>query len=124
MTRYILFADGGKKDGTTYGTCKLFTEEMDLVFHKQFIFGFGTSNSAEYLTLISALNHCLNTGITENIIVYMDSRLVVGQVMWGWKCNFEHLKTLRAIVVALKNKFTNFEMVAVTRKIIVSQLGH
>jgi len=110
-------------DSTTYGSCKIYNPDLELIVHKSFVFGVGTSNSAEYLTLLSPLNLALELGI-KSISILMDSRLVVGQLCWGWRCNYEHLRVIRDKVLEVRNKFTNFEMNAVTRKIIVAHLGH
>lgn len=120
---YTAYADGGKKDGATYGSCKIYNPDGSLLVHRQFYFGFGTSNMAEYLTLNKTLALARYLKI-QDIKIFMDSQLVVGQLMWGWNCNYKHLQVLRDLCKVQMEKFTNFELVAVTRKILVKELGH
>lgn len=122
----ILIADGGKKQDISYGSYKVYDAEGNLLFHKQLVHGFGTSNSAEYLTLLSALTFILaewkDTEITLHIM--MDSQLVVNQVNMNWVCNKEHLRTFRDRILNLIPCFQSFTIRYTPREFIVSHLGH
>lgn len=59
--------------------------------------GVRTNNEAEYLAVLHALTTAADQGATE-AHVRSDSRVVVGQLEWGWKCNYEHLRLLQAAV--------------------------
>ena len=62
-----------------------------------------TNNDAEYISLISALEKSIELGI-NNVIIYMDSKLVVNQVNNKWKINFAHLQELKNKVDTFKDK--------------------
>jgi ribonuclease HI len=54
-----------------------------------------TNNYAEYCGLGFALRWLQGQKYTDSIFVYLDSKLVVHQVLKEWKCNPEHLQKLR-----------------------------
>lgn len=60
-----------------------------------------TNNVSEYTSLIKALNFSIDLGL-DNIIVFMDSKLVVNQVNGDWKINYDHLRRLKILVDILK----------------------
>ena len=60
-----------------------------------------TNNVSEYTSLIKALNFSIDLGLKE-IIIFMDSKLVVNQVNGNWKINYDHLRRLKILVDILK----------------------
>lgn len=73
-----------------------------------------TNNEAEYRALIVALEESMSMGLDE-IIIYMDSNLVVNQVCDKWKINFPHLQKLKNQVDDYRNKI-KFEVKHVRRE--------
>ena len=63
-----------------------------------------TNNEAEYEAVLRALTLGLELGATH-AHVYSDSRTVVGQVAWGWACNYPHLRALRAKIFRLVRRY-------------------
>jgi len=55
-----------------------------------------TNNEMEYVAVIEAIKFLRDKNINKkDCIIYTDSRLVYGQVIAGWKVNYEHLRVLR-----------------------------
>lgn len=67
--------------------------------------GHKTSNQAEYLALIAALEHALELERQGRWRFFLDSRLVVKQVNGKWKCKAHGLRRLRARVMELLDRF-------------------
>jgi len=64
-----------------------------------------TNNEVEYLAVITALEWLLeNNTLNENCVIYTDSKIVYGQLVLGWKINFEHLLKLNSDVRNMCNK--------------------
>lgn len=80
------------------------TQYMSLskeIFGSKTKYIYPTNNEAEYLSLIAAIEKSIENDILE-IVVYMDSKLVVNQVNGLWKINFPHLQELKNKVDKLK----------------------
>lgn len=82
-----------------------------------------TSNEAEYDTLLSLLNYLVENNIRD-VQIFSDSKLVVNQVNGGWKVMAENLKQRRKRAVELINQLNSVRLSWVSRKVIVSILGH
>lgn len=63
-----------------------------------------TNNVAEYKSLIRALEE--NSNFKDTPRIFMDSKLVVNQVLGLWKINYPHLQELRDDVIKMENKFS------------------
>ena len=120
---HLLIADGGNRADITYGSFKIFTDTGELIKHKQIVFGYGTSNLAEYLAVIAALHAALELEI-KNVVIMTDSNLVKEQIYGNNACNYAHLKIARDRARKLLKEFDSWEIVKVKRNIIVAQLGH
>jgi ribonuclease HI len=120
---YLIISDGGHRSGITYGSFKIFNEDGDVVAHKQMVFGVGTSNLAEYLTLINSLKYAIVQGMNE-VVVMVDSALVLHQVAGDWSTNDEHLIFARDKVRDLINNFDYCRIKKVTRNTVKHHLGH
>lgn len=120
---YTVFADGGKRKGVTYGSFKIFSSKGKQVAHKQLVFGEGTSNFAEFLSILAAMQFCLNNDL-KSITILSDSRLAVMQIRDEWQSNYPHLKRIRNKVWKVRDKFDYFNIKHVKRNLIVSMLGH
>ncbi|MDQ3619475.1 MAG: ribonuclease HI family protein [Actinomycetota bacterium] len=66
--------------------------------------GATTNNVAEYRALVAGLELALERGIRE-VDVYLDSKLVVSQVLGEWKIKDERLRALAAKAQILMGKF-------------------
>lgn len=120
---YTVITDGGKRKDITYGSFKIFNEEGLELIHKQIVFGYGTSNLAEYLIMIEAIKFSLQNDIKE-LIILTDSRLVLMQTTGEWQCNYDHLRTARNKLRRLLRQLDKWEIKKVTRNIVASHLGH
>lgn len=120
---FIIICDGGNRNDITYGSFKIFSDSGELIVHKQMVFGYGTSNLAEYLALISALEEAIKRNM-KDIIVLTDSKLMQEQIMGDWACNYKHLKVARNKARKLLRQFDSWKIVKVIRNIVVAQLGH
>lgn len=66
--------------------------------------GATTNNVAEYRALVAGLELAVERGIRE-VDVYLDSKLVVSQVLGEWKIKDERLRALAAKAQILMGKF-------------------
>lgn len=76
---------------------------------------YGTNNDAEYIGLIRALEHAIETGINE-LEIFMDSMLVVQQVNGKWKINYDHLLKHNNRVKELRKQVVNVSVNHVRRE--------
>ncbi len=120
---YTIISDGGNRKDITYGSYKIFDEEGTEIVHKQLVFGFGTSNLAEYMAMIKAVEHAQKLNI-KDIVILTDSKLVQKQIYGEWRCNYSYLKEARNLLRKLLRGFDSWKINKVTRNIVVSQLGH
>jgi ribonuclease HI len=123
MKWYLLICDGGRRGGITYGSFIIYDDDGKEIEHRQFVIGPGTSNQAEYVSLIVALKWCLNNDV-KNIVVMMDSLLVVNQLLDNWECKNTELRRLLKRVKKLQRKFEKFHIKHIYRKYVVQKLGH
>jgi len=119
----IIITDGGKRDGVTYGSYKLLTDEGEEVAHRQIVHAANTSNEAEYLTLISAIKKAKGLS-NKNLTIILDSELVAFQVEGQFNCYAENLRPLRDIVRNLLKEFDRYDFLLVKRNFIKQKLGH
>ena len=78
--------------------------------------GEATNNVAEYVALISGLEMALDRGVTD-IDIYMDSELVVSQLLGKWKIKKDTLRPLAVKARALMNRFESFTLSHVRREL-------
>ncbi len=97
MANYLIVCDGGARGnpGPSASAFVVFKDNKK-IFSAGFYWGQKTNNQAEYLSLLMALNWLLeqNFELTDKIIVRMDSKLVVNQVLGSYKIKAQHLKPL------------------------------
>ncbi len=120
---HTIITDGGNRSDITYGSYKIFDDEGTQIVHKQVVFGFGTSNLAEYLAMIRAVDHAQKLDI-KDVVILTDSKLVQMQVAGEWRCNYPHLKEARNVLRKMLIGFDSWKINKISRNIIVSQLGH
>lgn len=118
-----IISDGGHKDYIPYGSYKIMDDYGNLIAYRYIVFGYGTSNLAEYLSMISAVRRAKELGCT-NIVILTDSLLVKNQVEGNWQCNYDYLRSARDKLRGLLKSFSSWKINKVSRNIIVAQLGH
>jgi len=92
----VFYTDGSHKPDRS---AHIVTDDKGKILHYEKHEGakMKTVNEEEYLGVIAALKMC-----QPGDSVFTDSQLVFGQVCRGWKCNHDHLRTLRDEAMALK----------------------
>lgn len=118
----MVVCDGGKRDTLAYGSFKVFLEDKEVAHHFM-IFGFGTSNDAEYLALINAVKFCLSSGYTK-LIIRSDSALMLNQVSGNWRTKKPTLKKLRQIARLELAKLSSYSLEKIHNKEVKKILGH
>lgn len=78
--------------------------------------GEATNNVAEYEALIAGLELAQDQGVTE-IEIYMDSELVVSQLLGKWKIKKDTLRPLAVKARSLMNRFATCEIKHVRREL-------
>ena len=74
-----------------------------------------TNNVAEYQSLIQTLKKCIEMNIKQ-LIIYMDSKLVVEQIKGNWKIKKQHLNLLNKQSKLLINNFETFQIQHIPRE--------
>ncbi len=77
--------------------------------------GEATNNVAEYSALIAGLELALSHGVTD-VDIYVDSELVVSQLLGKWKIKKDTLRPLAINARALMNRFESFTISHVRRE--------
>ena len=118
-----IICDGGKRKGIAYGSFIIYNPKGKIIIHKGVTFAFGTSNLAEYETLIRALHYATALGITE-VEIKMDSLLVINQVLGKFRCNYKHLRLARGDVRSRLKNCTSWKFTKIHNTEMKSILGH
>ncbi len=107
MNKFIINTDGGARGnpGPAGIGVVIRDEGKHLVAHHQGYIGEATNNVAEYKALILALKEALKLGAKE-LLINMDSELVVKQMKGQYKIKEPTLKLLAAEALQLTNKFS------------------
>ncbi len=77
--------------------------------------GIATNNVAEYLALIDGLKYCVENNV-QNVSFYLDSKLVVEQIVGNFKVKSEHLKDYYNQSLILISEIDNFSIQHVYRE--------
>ncbi len=121
---FIVYTDGGKREDMTYGSYKVYTNNhRNLLVHITAIYGDGTSNTAEYITLINAVKYCVENGLMD-VKFFTDSQLVVNQTHGTSRTKKPHLKKLRKVLLRYLGELNSWELRKIPRKRIKAQLNH
>lgn len=124
----IIYCDGGcLASGTVnasgYGSFRIEGERVPhRIQHGAGVCGRQTNNTAEYATLIAALEYCKEHNI-KGATVCLDSALVVNQVGGRWRVKEAHLRPLCDEASALVRE-TGALLKWVPRAKILLELGH
>ncbi len=78
--------------------------------------GEATNNVAEYAAVIAGLELAHQKGVTD-IEIFMDSELVVSQLLGKWKIKKDTLRPLAVKARALMNRFESCELKHVRREL-------
>lgn len=138
--KLIIFVDGGSRGNHDknitsqgYGSYIIYPEGSLSGLGKihQRFYGEKTNNEAEYLALISSLEHV--TAAFESVAadlktltleIHTDSQLVIGQMSKDWKINKPHLIPLAVKAKALLSSFGQIVFVKEKESFIKEILGH
>ena len=114
---FIINTDGGARGNpgpAGIGVVICDGDNQVIAKHKAYI-GEATNNVAEYKALILALEQAVRLGSTD-IIINMDSELVVRQMQGKYKIKEPQLKLLAAEVFKLSNGFAKISFIHVPRE--------
>ena len=89
---YILVFDGGKNKQGTYFSFLIFKGDKLIGRGNRISEQVKTSNEAEYLALIRALESLQSNYSGEEVLILGDSRLVINQLNGLWQVSSESLK--------------------------------
>jgi len=130
-----IYADGGclrqgTPDAEGYGSIRTIGKS-DTTIRYQFPDA-RTNNAAEYEALLRALSvidlATRNTAWQGEITIYMDSDLVINQVLGLWKCKASHLvpyrDNARALLAQLISSGIEIKLQWVGNELIKQMLGH
>lgn len=113
----ILHTDGGARGnpGPAGIGVVLRTESGEVIGEIAKGIGEATNNVAEYAALIAGLEMALERGVTD-VDIYMDSELVVSQLLGRWKIKKDTLRPLAVKARALMGRFDSFTISHVRRE--------
>jgi len=116
-TLYRLEADGSSlgNPGPAAGAAVLFYPDGRLLAEVAQPIGIATSNVAEYTALIIGLRRAVLEGVAD-LLVQMDSRLVINQVRRAWKIRAHHLQPFAECCWQLLSLFRDTHLVWVPRE--------
>ena len=122
----VYFVDGGTrnqgdKNRITWESYGSFCDDDGHVTHFELPQA-ATNNEAEYMALIELLK-TLPDNEKDEVLIYTDSRLLVGHLERNWKVKAKNLRLLVVQALFYLGK-TNAHLKWVERKVIVQRLGH
>lgn len=114
--KLIVHSDGGcRKTGESVCGATITTHEGVEIGTVSLNLGHGTNNTAEYLSAIYGLRKALELGGTE-VDLFMDSQLVVRQVLGEYTVTKDHLKPYFKELVGHLNLFRSWTINHVKRE--------
>lgn len=120
----IVYTDGGYDKTGGYGSfCIMGPDGKAAVLVRLKLGEASTNNTAEYQTIIFALEYCKGKKI-KDVKICSDSMLAIRQIQKRWKIGKPHLQKLAEKVWELSKDFDTIELEHVPRKVIVEKLGH
>ena len=113
---YQIYCDGASRSNPGEASVGISilknNEEIDTIKKR---IGIATNNVAEYLGLIEALQYCIEKNIM-NVVIYLDSLLVVQQVNLEYKVKSKKLQEYYNQALDLINQINNIEINHVRRE--------
>ena len=124
-----IYFDGGTRPtnpGNGYGSYEIVSDRINRKVERRELGSNISSNQAEYMTLIEALNWLFHqTDDMEcHLRIFSDSKLLVMQIQGSWKVKCVHIKEL---VEAVREKlacYNKWEVQWQARENNVSRFGH
>lgn len=112
-----LYTDGGSRGNPGPAGCGgvVYNEEKDELATFAAFIGKETNNVAEYMGLLLGLQKAQQCGIT-NLIVRMDSQLIVRQMQGKWKCKHPNLRQYFEKAKNLSQNFTTITFEDIRRE--------
>lgn len=112
-----LFTDGGSRgnpgpSAIGYAICDL--EGNVVKKHREYI-GKSTNNQAEYKALLAGMDDCLSAGVNQ-LTVFMDSELIINQMLGRYKVKHQDMKPLYARAKELESKLEDISYKHVPRE--------
>ncbi|WP_298670292.1 ribonuclease HI family protein [uncultured Methanofollis sp.] len=112
---FDIYTDGASRGNPGHAAyAYLFVEGGAVVLEDSGYAGVTTNNTAEYLAITHALEAAAGR-TAGDLSVYSDSELVVRQMNGEYRVNKEHLRELKAGVLALVGRFRSVRFVSVRR---------
>tara|TARA_B100000900_G_scaffold315363_1_gene274254 strand:- start:724 stop:1116 length:393 start_codon:yes stop_codon:yes gene_type:complete len=113
---YQIYCDGASRSNPGEASVGISilknNEEIDTIKKR---IGIATNNVAEYLGLIEALQYCIEKNIM-NVVIYLDSLLVVQQVNLEYKVKSKKLQEYYNQAIDLINQINNIQINHVRRE--------
>ena len=126
MSQTIIYCDGGSlnnQDSEKRHGYASFKVNSDIVRIADL--GQVTNNYAEYTSLIESIKYCLDNSMENtDIIISMDSALVVNQVNGKWKIRSDSIKNLHKEALSYLKLLKNWELKWINNLIMKQILGH
>ena len=115
--KLTIFADGGSRGnpGPAASGAVVYDERGDVLHEVGTYLGRATNNVAEWMGLITGVEAALELGATE-IVIRMDSDLVVKQVKGIYKVKHPNMIPLHARAKVLLRRFSHVDIAHVPRK--------
>ena len=113
---YEIYSDGASRSNTGEASVgvSILKDNVEIDTIKKRI-GVATNNVAEYIGLIEALEYCIKKNITE-VIIYLDSLLVVQQVNLEYKVKSKKLQEYYNKALNLINEINTIKILHVKRE--------
>jgi len=114
---YYIYTDGasrGNPGDSAYGFAIL--KDDDILSKGNGYLGEKTNNQAEYIALLEGLKKLLELDINKNVIIYMDSQLIVRQIKGVYKIRNKKLKEYYKKIVKLLDKIENWKIKHINRE--------
>lgn len=118
LTEVKLYTDGGSRGNPGPSACGFVIMDMDdrVVVKKGEYIGITTNNQAEYQALRLGLEEALRMRARE-VHVYMDSMLVVNQMLGSFQIKNRDLWPVHAQVMELTKQFKHVSFIQIPRKL-------
>ena len=114
---YYIYTDGasrGNPGDSAYGFAIL--KDDEILYKGNGYLGEKTNNQAEYIALLEGLKKLLELDINKNVIIYMDSQLIVRQIKGVYKIRNKKLKEYYKKIVKLLDKIENWNIKHINRE--------
>ncbi len=117
MDKLIIYSDGGARGnpGDAGIGVAIYDKDGNIIREISRYIGTQTNNVAEYYALVRGLEEAVSLG-AKSVDIFMDSELVVKQVMGEYRVKNEGLRPFYEIVRACLGRFENWSINHVPRE--------